>query len=405
MEVEAPRPKWRLTAVLIAALLAVSFVAYYEATSTHGQVQQQVSSLQAEVTSLQAANQALQSRLAAAPAQSNQSYSGAEGLYANLSASVVTIQGYALVTQSSFFGQVSSLESVQGSGFVVEYQGAPYVVTNNHVVSGVTNITATFSDGNSYTAQVQGTDPYRDLAVLQVNAPASEFHPMDILGTPQAVSVGEQVYAIGSPLGLSGSMTEGIVSQIGRTITESTTQATIPDVIQFSAAINPGNSGGPLLNSAGEVIGITTAAVTNSQGLGFAIPASTIARELPSLVTTGNYTLHPYLGISASADMTYQLAQATGSNVTYGVLVESVVAGGPAAQAGLRGGTRTVTVEGQTYQIGGDVIVAVNGTKVISTDALSAWLEVHALPGQTVQLGIIRAGSPSTISVKVGTLP
>ncbi len=103
--------------------------------------------------------------------------------------------------------------------------------------------------------------------------------------------------------------------------------------------------------------------------------------------------------------MTYQLAQATGSNVTYGVLVESVVAGGPAAQAGLRGGTRTVTVEGQTYQIGGDVIVAVNGTKVISTDALSAWLEVHALPGQTVQLGIIRAGSPSTISVKVGTLP
>ncbi|MCL5672530.1 MAG: trypsin-like peptidase domain-containing protein [Nitrososphaerota archaeon] len=405
MEVEAPRPKWRLTAVLIAALLAVSFVAYYEATSTHGQVQQQVSSLQAEVTSLQAANQALQSRLAAAPAQSNQSYSGAEGLYANLSASVVTIQGYALVTQSSFFGQVSSLESVQGSGFVVEYQGAPYVVTNNHVVSGVTNITATFSDGNSYTAQVQGTDPYRDLAVLQVNAPASEFHPMDVLGTPQAVSVGEQVYAIGSPLGLSGSMTEGIVSQIGRTITESTTQATIPDVIQFSAAINPGNSGGPLLNSAGEVIGITTAAVTNSQGLGFAIPASTIARELPSLVTTGNYTLHPYLGISASADMTYQLAQATGSNVTYGVLVESVVAGGPAAQAGLRGGTRTVTVEGQTYQIGGDVIVAVNGTKVISTDALSAWLEVHALPGQTVQLGIIRAGSPSTISVKVGTLP
>ncbi|MDG7002788.1 MAG: trypsin-like peptidase domain-containing protein, partial [Nitrososphaerota archaeon] len=237
MEVEAPRPKWRLTAVLIAALLAVSFVAYYEATSTHGQVQQQVSSLQAEVTSLQAANQALQSRLAAAPAQSNQSYSGAEGLYANLSASVVTIQGYALVTQSSFFGQVSSLESVQGSGFVVEYQGAPYVVTNNHVVSGVTNITATFSDGNSYTAQVQGTDPYRDLAVLQVNAPASEFHPMDVLGTPQAVSVGEQVYAIGSPLGLSGSMTEGIVSQIGRTITESTTQATIPDVIQFSAAI------------------------------------------------------------------------------------------------------------------------------------------------------------------------
>ncbi len=398
MEVEAPRPRWRLTAVLVAALIAVSFVAYYEGTVGRQQAQSQVSSLRQD-------NQALQNQLAAALNQSSLSYSGAEALYANLSSSVVTIQGYALVTQSSFFGQVSSLESVQGSGFVVSYQGAPYVVTNNHVVSGVTNITATFSDGNSYTAQVKGTDPYRDLAVLQVNAPASEFHPVDVLASPEAVAVGEQVYAIGSPLGLSGSMTDGIVSQTGRTITESTTQVTIPDVVQFSAAINPGNSGGPLLNSAGQVVGITTAAVTNSQGLGFAIPASTIARELPSLVTTGNYTLHPYLGISAAADMTYQLAQATGSNVTYGILVESVASGGPAAQGGLRGGTQTATVEGQTYQIGGDVIVSVNGVKVIGTDALSAWLEVNALPGQTIQLGIIRAGAPSTVSVQVGSLP
>ncbi|MDG7012251.1 MAG: trypsin-like peptidase domain-containing protein [Nitrososphaerota archaeon] len=404
MEVEAPRPKWRLTAVLIAALLAVSFVAYYEATSSHGQAPQ-LSSLQAEVASLKAANQALENQLAAASGQSNQSFSGAEELYANLSVSVVTIQSYALVTQNSFFGQISSLESVQGSGFVIEYQGAPYIVTNNHVISGDTNITVTFSDGNSYPAQVKGTDPYRDLAVLQAIAPASEFHPVGILGSPDAVAVGEQVYAIGSPLGLSGSMTEGIVSQTGRTITESTTGVTIPDVIQFSAAINPGNSGGPLLNSFGEVVGITTAAVTSSQGLGFAIPASTISRELPSLVTTGNYTLHPYLGISASADMTYQLAQAIGSNVTYGVLVESVAAGGPAAQAGLIGGTRTITVEGTTYQIGGDVIVSVNGTKVTGTDALNAWLEVNALPGQTVQLGVIHAGAPETISVQVGALP
>ncbi|MDG6920106.1 MAG: trypsin-like peptidase domain-containing protein [Nitrososphaerota archaeon] len=405
MEAETRHGRWRLAAVLVAALLALSFVAYYVADDGHGQAQPEVSSLQAEVKSLQAANQALQNQLAAASTQSDQSLPGAEGLYANLSASVVTVQGYALTTQESFFGPITSLESVQGSGFVVTYDGSPYVVTNNHVVSGVTNITVTFSDGNSYPAQVKGTDPYMDLAVLQAQAPAGEFHPLEVLGSAEAVAVGEQVYAIGSPLGLAGSMTDGIVSQTGRTITESTTGVTIPDVIQFSAAINPGNSGGPLLNSEGEVVGITTAAVTDSQGLGFAIPASTIARELPSLVTTGNYTLHPYLGISSAADMTYQLAQATGSNVTYGVLVESVAPGGPAAQAGLIGGARNVTVEGTTYQIGGDVIVSVNGTKVISTDALSAWLEVNALPGQTVDLGVMSAGSAETISVQVGTLP
>ncbi len=325
-------------------------------------------------------------------------------MYSTVSPSVVTVQGYELTTQASFFGPVSSLSEVQGSGFAVSYQGSYYIVTNNHVVSGVSNITVTFSDGNAYPASVKGTDPYRDLAVLSVQAPASEFHPLTVVGSPQAVQVGETVYAIGSPFGLSGSLTVGVVSQVGRTITESNTQFAIPDIIQFSAAINPGNSGGPLLDSGGEVIGITTAAVSNSQGLGFAIPASTLSKELGPLITTGNYTLHPYLGIT-SVDMTYQLAQAAGTNVTYGIMVQTVVSGGPASTAGIRGGTRSVTVEGQSYQIGGDIIVSINGAKVVNSDALVSYLEEHAIAGQTVQLGIIRSGTPMTINVTLGSLP
>jgi S1-C subfamily serine protease len=279
------------------------------------------------------------------------------------------------------------------------------VVTNFHVVNGVTNITVTFSDGNSYAASVKGSDQYSDLAVLTANAPASEYYPLQLLGTLQVASVGETVYAIGSPFGLSGSMTFGIISQVGRTITESTSsQVSIANVIQFSAPINPGNSGGPLLDSSGQVVGITTAGVSNSAGLYFAIPSSTITRELPALVATGKYTLHPNLGLSG-ADMTYQLAKATGSNLTYGVLVQSVVSGGPAEEAGIRGGTSTAVVEGSTYRVGGDVIISVNGVKVIDSDALASYLEVYAEAGETVQLGILRSGSIITVSVVLGALP
>lgn len=403
MQTAGPSRTAKISAVVIAVLIGVAFFAYYEGTRQPPGNLHDFSSLQSEITSLAQANQALQSQLSSA--NSTQTPPGsAEVLYSTAVPSVVTVQGYEVTTQSSFFGQVPSITGIQGSGFVVSYQGSYYVVTNNHVVDGVSNITVTFSDGNSYPASVKGTDPYRDLAVLGVQAPTSEFRPLTVVGSIQAVQVGETVYAIGSPFGLSGSLTVGVVSQVGRTITESTTQFAIPDIIQFSAAINPGNSGGPLLDSTGEVIGITTAAVSNSQGLGFAIPASTLSKELGSLVTTGNYTLHPYLGIG-SVDMTYQLAQEAGTNVTYGLLVQTVVGGSPAAAAGIRGGTRSATVEGQSYQIGGDIIVSINGAKIVNTDALASYLEEHAISGQTVQLGIIRSGTPMTISVTLGSLP
>jgi S1-C subfamily serine protease len=408
VETEPSRLRGRVAVLLIVVSLIVAAGVYFDtaATNTHGSASSEVSALQSQIIGLEQANSNLQSQLASTTASnSNLSVTSPEAVYTAYSRSVVTVQGYEVLTQNTFFGQASSVESIQGSGFVVSYENSSYIVTNNHVIDGVSNITATFSDGNSYPASVKGTDQYRDLAVLVVSAPTSEFHPLEILASTGEVTVGETVYAIGSPFGLSGSMTVGIVSQVGRTITESTNaQISIPDVVQFSAAINPGNSGGPLLDSSGEVIGITTAAVSNSEGLGFAIPSGTLARELSALVTTGTYSLHPSLGITSTADMNYQLAQATGSNVTYGVLVQAVASGGPADTAGVRGGSKTVMVEGQSYIVGGDIVVSVNGAKVVDVDALTSYLEENAIAGQTVQLGIIRSGVYITVSVVLGTL-
>ena len=236
-----PASTRRAIPIVIAALLIVASFAYYVATMQPGpSSSSRVSSLESAITTLQQENQALQAQLASS-SNSSRVASEATALYSATSVSVATVRGYELVTQQTFFGPVSSIASIQGSGFAVYYGGASYIVTNNHVVDGVTNITVTFSDGNSFPASVKGSDPNRDLAVLAVSAPAGEFHPLALVGSPQAVAVGESVYAIGSPYGLSGSMTVGIVSQVGRTITESTSRVSIPDVIQFSAAINPGN--------------------------------------------------------------------------------------------------------------------------------------------------------------------
>ena len=174
--------------------------------------------------------------------------------------------------------------------------------------------------------------------------------------------MGDPVVAVGSPYGLSGTLTTGVISALGRTITESSETSsaagpTIPDVIQTSTAINPGNSGGPLVNYEGQVVGITTAAVSSSQGLGFAIPSETIIREISTLVTNGSYTKHPSLD-ATGIDMTLQLAQAMNTNVTYGWLVESV-----STQNGLKGGSTQATILGSTVTLGGDIIIGINGTQ------------------------------------------
>jgi len=363
----------------------------------------EVNLLQTSVGSLQSQ---LQNHLSTDQVQ-NTSLVGLDpaSIYAHTNMSVVTVQGARALSVETFFGTQTGVESALGSGFVITYSNAYYIVTNFHVVDSLQNITVTFWNGDSYGAIVVGSDPYSDLAVLKVNAPTNDLHPLDL--TPSSsLRVGEPVVAIGNPFGLSGSVTFGIVSQVGRTIQYQSTTGTftIADSIQFSAPINPGNSGGPLLDEYGYVLGITCAAVTGSQGVGFAIPSDTISRELPLLVSSGKYTLHPYLGVETD-DMTYQLAQAMGINTTYGVLIEKTDQGGPAEKAGLRAGQTSIDIAGQTYLIGGDIIVSVNGTRIVNYDSLATCLERHVVAGQTIQVGIIRSAQLETVQIVVGTLP
>ena len=280
-------------------------------------------------------------------------------LYEKVKDSVVIIRG--VIVQYDVFHRPYYTQ-VQGSGFIYNFSGQLVVITNYHVVQGAVNLTITFIDGNGYAATVLGSDPYVDLAVLSVNAPSSEFKPLEIVSS-STLKVGDIVVAVGNPYGLAGSMSIGIVSALGRTITEEQTSGyPIANVIQTTAPLNPGNSGGPLLNLQGQVVGITTAIVSDSQGLGFAIPSNTILREIASLVTVGYYNKHPWLG-AVGIDMTYEIAQAMGANVTYGWLITQVVSGGPAANAGLRGGTKNVLIAGKYVTIGGDIIIAINGQR------------------------------------------
>jgi S1-C subfamily serine protease len=328
-------------------------------------------------------------------------------LYNNARSSVVMIQGF--IIQSSLFTQ--TIEEVQGSGFVYNYTptGQMVIITNYHVVDGVSDISVTFMNGTAYAANVLGSDVYSDLAVLNVNAPAwtlDQFKPLTIVPS-SSLNVGDPVIAIGNPFGLTGSMTTGSVSALGRTITENTTGGyAIPDIIQFSAPINPGNSGGPLLDSDGNVVGITTAIVENSQGLGFAIPSNAILREVAWLINTGTYARHPWLGVEGT-DMDYYVARDMSINVTYGWLITGIISNSPAATAGLRGGTQDATIDGTTIHIGGDIILAMNGTSIINGDALSTYLEEHTQPGNTLILTIKRNGisKPLNVTLTLGTRP
>lgn len=321
-------------------------------------------------------------------------------LYNDIKDSVVVITGY--VIQYSFFGRQYS--EVQGSGFVYEHNENMVVITNKHVVDDAENITVTFSNGNGYPAMVIGSDAYSDLAILSVEAPDEEFQPL-LMTSSSTLEVGDPVIAIGSPFGLGGTMTTGIISQLGRTIQDSVAgNFPIANIIQTSAAINPGNSGGPLLNYFGEVVGITTAIIQDSNGLGFAVPSNTILREIDSLMTTGTYDQHPWVGI-AGTDMTYEIAKAIGVNVTYGWLITQVTTGGAAAQAGLQGGSEQVRIVNEWVTVGGDIILAVDGTRIINGDTFMSYLEEHTTPGQIITLTILRDQQIQDISVLLKQRP
>jgi len=326
-------------------------------------------------------------------------------LYEHVKDSVVIIRG--IIVQYDFW-HYPHYTQVQGSGFVYNFTGKMVAITNYHVVQNAINITITFINGNGYAATVLGSDPYADLAVLSIDAQPSEYRPLEIVGS-STLEVGDPVIAVGNPYGLAGSMTTGIVSALGRTITEEMTGGyAIANVIQTSAPINPGNSGGPLLDYQGQVVGITTAIVSDSQGLGFAIPSSTILREIGSLITKGTYNLHPWLGATGT-DMTYEIAKAMNANVTYGWLIVQVTSGGPADKANLRGGTQQVLIAGESVTIGGDIIIAINATyiamRIRGMDDLSTFLEEYTLPLQTVNVTIVRNNQTMTFPVELGTRP
>jgi S1-C subfamily serine protease len=278
-----------------------------------------------------------------------------------------------------------------GSGIVYDISG--HIITNNHVVEDSQKTTVTFLDGTSYNAKVIGTDPYTDLAVIKVDVNPSLLHPLPI-GDSSTLRVGDQVAAIGNPFGLSGSMTSGIVSQLGRLLsTPGTASFSIPDVIQTDAAVNPGNSGGPLLNMKGQVIGINTAIQSGTgefAGIGFAVPSNTVSKIVPILIKEGKYK-HPWLGISG-VDIDPDLAGILGLQDTRGLLVVSIVKDSPAEKAGLHGSTETKEIDGIKYQIGGDVILSVDHKDVRKIDDILIHLQREKKVGDTIDLEILREG-------------
>ena len=293
---------------------------------------------------------------------------------------------------------------MQGSGFVYTIDGQNVIVTNYHVINGASNITVTFSNGDAYPAVILGSDPYAELGILSVEAPEDEYVPIEIASS-SSLQVGDPVMVVGTPYGLTGSMSTGYVSSLGRTLSAETTGGyVIANVIQTTAALNPGNSGGPVLNYQGQVIGIATAIVEDSQGLGFAIPSNTILREISDLVNTGSYTDHPWLGASGT-DMSYEIAEEMNTNVTYGWLIAQVTAGGPSEKAGIQGGTQQVNVVDQTVVIGGDIVTAIDGTRITGIDSLSAYLEEYTLPGQTIDVTIVRDNQTSIIPLVLEPRP
>jgi S1-C subfamily serine protease len=385
--------------VIIVSLVAGSLLGYSVSTSissaSMNDLQNQISTIQGQVSNLQS-TQNLADPDATYVIGENASLAQ---LYAQVKDSVVVIEGFTVeydVFNRAYYSQV------QGSGFVYNFTGKFVVITNYHVVQSAINITVTFINGDAYVATVLGSDPYADLAVLSTDALQNEYSPLEIVSS-STLSVGDPLIAIGGPYGLAGSMTTGIVSALGRTITEDMSGSyPIANVIQTSTPINPGNSGGPLINYQGQVVGITTAIVSDSQGLGFAIPSSTMLREIGSLISDGSYNKHSTIGASGT-DMTYQIAKAMNVNVTYGWLIAQVTSGGPAAEANLHGGTQQATITGQAVMIGGDILIAIDGTRIKNLDDMSTFLEENTSPGQIINLTIVRNSQIMTIPLTLGT--
>ncbi len=329
----------------------------------------------------------------AAPAYNTQEQNNI-AVYKKVTPSVVNITSTTLVF-NFFYGAVP--QQGQGSGFILDKAG--HVLTNYHVIEGANRgIKVQLSNKLSYSARVIGTDRVHDLALLQIDAP--NLQPVT-LSDSAGLAVGQEVYAIGNPFGLAGTMTHGIISSI-RSI-RNADGAPIEDAIQTDAAINPGNSGGPLLNSRGDVIGINTMIASNgadqSSGIGFAIPINTAKAVLGDLTRYGRVR-RPSLGIVSYA-IGPDLAEQMGLAADYGVLIQRVVPGGAAERAGLRGGNEQAYVGNTPIMLGGDLIVAIDGQQVTDPQDISAIMDKHQA-GDTISVSVLRGRKQMTLKLILG---
>jgi S1-C subfamily serine protease len=309
---------------------------------------------------------------------------------------VVEITVTAEASESPFGGPQAQ---GQGSGFVYDRQG--HIVTNQHVVQGASSISVRFWNGQTYDAEVVGTDASTDLAVLDVDAPASVLSPLR-LGDSSEVEVGDGVVAIGSPFGLEQTVTNGIVSALHRQMT-APNEFSINDSIQTDAAINHGNSGGPLLNAGGRVIGVNAQIESDSggnDGVGFAIPSNTVSSIVSQLVETGEVE-HAYLGVGVQ---TIPASAAEELDLVEGVALTQVRSETPAARAGLRASSGSRLVDGESYPTGGDVVTALDGKKITSAEELQSVIDASK-PGDTVSITFVRDGDSRTVRVQLASRP
>lgn len=379
--IRQPTSRWKIFSLfLIFALvlyMGLSFLLYFNLRSDYAMIQDQHSNLQVQLYESQQEIQRLSQQLQIAE-------------YINLTHNLPIPQIFQLLNQSIVLIQtkISSgfelVDHAQGSGFVYDLNG--HIITNDHVVQDADEITVTFTTGNREKATLLGRDPYSDIAVLKVNLPLETLHPV-VLGNSSTLIVGEPVVAIGNPFGLSGTITAGIVSQVGRDLSAPGGYR-IVDVIQIDAAINPGNSGGPLVNMWGEVVGMNTAIISGSTGVGFAIASDTIRREIQALITTGSYD-HPWLGIIGS-DLDGDTAESLGLNITYGIHISEVIAGSPAASGGIRVN---------------DVLITIDNTTIRNFNDLSVYLERYTQPMSQVTVTLLRNQQQMNLQVVLGERP
>ena len=326
-------------------------------------------------------------------------------IYRNTIPSIVQVKVESKISQRSFFGGLQHYNvPSEGTGFIWDNNG--YVVTNHHVIQNADSVRVIFYDGTESVATVHGSDPNSDLAILKIEMNNYSLKAVP-LGDSDTLSIGQIAIAIGSPFGQEFSMTQGIISALGRTLPNQTTNFSTSQIIQTDAAINPGNSGGPLLDRTGSVIGITSQIISSSgsnAGVGFAIPINTAKRIIPSLIKKGIFE-YAYLGISGTS-LTSNLAKANNlDETTKGALIVKIINNGPAFKSKLLGSEQTITINEIEYPTGGDIITHIDLTPVKSINDISSYIN-NKEPNEIVSLSIIRSSKKNlTIDVRLGIRP